>query len=86
MSIFAIACAAITLFTIKHEPQYVRVTEPPLPEITESADLSDAFAAAERININTATSEELQTVQFIRVPKYVLLPPCMHVKSVRVKF
>ena len=62
MSVFMAACAVITVISVRDEPQYVRVVP------NEAAD-SDESAAndvlIEKININTATAEELQTLSGI---------------------
>ena len=58
MSLFALACAAVTVFAIRNEPQYVWV----VPSETErNADATDATVAA-KINLNTASPEELQSL------------------------
>jgi comEA protein len=53
MSIFIIACAVITAFTINTQPQYIHFT----PVQTTTADVD-----VELININTATLGQLQTL------------------------
>jgi competence protein ComEA len=56
MCVFVAACAVVTMFAAVNEPQYVRVV------VTER-DLSTAVdTSVVRININTATAEELQTL------------------------
>jgi len=58
MAVFVVACAVVTVFTIRNEPQYVRVIpmERPVVEVDESIEM---------VNINTASSEELQTLSGI---------------------
>jgi comEA protein len=55
MSLFITACAAITALTIVNEPQYVRVSSEP----RTAAPVCESIP---RLNLNTATSEELQTL------------------------
>lgn len=62
MAIFVAACTVVTLFTMKNEPQYVRVTEP-AEGFSPSESASDEAPA--KININTATAEELQSLSGI---------------------
>jgi competence protein ComEA len=58
MSVFVLACGVVTMFTIRNEPQYIHITphEITMPEIDESFP---------KVNLNTATSEELQTLSGI---------------------
>jgi len=58
MSVFVIACAVVTVFTIRNEPQYVNFT----PVERTEAEIDETI---EKINLNTATSEELQTLSGI---------------------
>lgn len=53
--IFFAACAAITAITVRDEPEYTEIfaTEPPRETV------------ADKININTATEEELRTLSGI---------------------
>ena len=63
MSIFTIACIVVVLYTMTNEPQYVRIMS---SEITKSGE--DSEIAAEtvvKININTATLEDLQALSGI---------------------
>ena len=54
MALFIIACAVLTAFTIKIEPQYVKfVPSEKTVEIDESIST---------VNLNTATAEQLQTL------------------------
>jgi competence ComEA-like helix-hairpin-helix protein len=66
MSLFAIACVAVTVFTIRNEPQYVQIVA---SQTTAAADGHAAdgspFDDTEKLNINTATLEELQTLSGI---------------------
>ena len=62
IAVFMIACAVITALTIRDEPQYIRV-------IAYNSDMSDSEELEPElssellpVNINTADSEELQTL------------------------
>jgi comEA protein len=60
MLIFAAACAAVTAFTVRDEPQYMRfVPADTRPTTTEETEESREPAL---LNLNTATLEELQTL------------------------
>ncbi|MCL2633910.1 MAG: ComEA family DNA-binding protein [Oscillospiraceae bacterium] len=56
IAVFMIACAVITAFTIRNEPQYIQVIA------TVAVETSPVDENIELININTASSEELQTL------------------------
>jgi len=59
MAIFLIACVAVTAFAIINEPQYVKV----VPGAQAGAGANDSGGEdVVPVNINTADSEELQTL------------------------
>jgi comEA protein len=60
MAVFIIACIAVTAFTAVNEPAYVRVIPSERPE--QPAVIDESLP---RINLNTATLEELQTLPSI---------------------
>ena len=55
MALFIIACAVLTAFTIKYEPPYVNFTP---TELT----VAEIDQSIKPLNLNTATSEELQSL------------------------
>jgi len=57
IAVFFAACAVITIMTVREEPDYIEVAATPEPENT--------YAVAVKININTATAEELQALSGI---------------------
>jgi len=59
MSLFVIACTFITIYTIDNEPQYVLVSP------REAVDRDVPVPQEAKININTASAEELQTLSGI---------------------
>ena len=58
MSVFVVACIAVTIYAMDNEPQYVKVTHYERPAVTVDESIV-------RININTASLEELQTLHGI---------------------
>ena len=58
MAVFMIACAVITIFTIDSQPQYVKL----IPGEVTAGVTDESAVKINIININTAGSEELQTL------------------------
>jgi competence protein ComEA len=53
MAVFMTACVAVTVLSIRREPQYVQV-------ISEPRTTAEVDESVVRLNLNTATLEELQ--------------------------
>jgi len=56
IAVFFAACAFITVKTVREEPDYIEVA---------ATSSSSSVAAAVKININTASAQELQTLSGI---------------------
>jgi competence protein ComEA len=60
MSLFVVACAAVTIYAIVREPQYIHFTPREIVTVTDDDGRETA-----PINLNTASLEELMTLHGI---------------------
>jgi comEA protein len=63
MSVFFIACAVLTFYTVRNEPQYVHfITNAPSQTQSPNSGQGAQSGNPDLVNINTAALEELQTL------------------------